>query len=173
MKFIQTIKMLLIISSITIIYCGKFQKEIFIPRTLIQNAVEKKFPYNKNAILARLTLSEPVTYLEDTSIGMRLKYKGSFLEKEIKGDLDFNGSIRYEKGKFFLENFEIVELTMDEKEFNSKGKLQKIIFNIIDNYFDCYPIYTLKQSDFKQNIAKMLLKDITVSGDSLCILIGI
>lgn len=173
MKLLQTTKLLLVISVVISTYCGKFQKEIFIPRTLIQDTLEKKFPYDKSAIFARLTLSEPFSYFVDTCIGIKLKYRGTFLDKEINGNLDLKGSIKYEKGKFYLENFEIVELTMDEKEFDSKGKLQKIIFNMINNYFECFPVYTLKQTDFKQNIAKMLLKNITVNGDSLCVLIGI
>lgn len=173
MKLLQIIKLLLVVSMTISTYCGKFQKEIFIPRTLIQETIEKKFPYDKSAIIARFTLSEPVSYFIDTCIGIKLKYQGSFLEKEINGNINLKGSIKYEKGKFYLENFEIVKLTMDEKEFDSKGKLKKIIFNMIDSYFDCYPVYTLKQSDFKQNAAKLLLKDINVIGDSLCVLIGI
>jgi hypothetical protein len=62
---------------------------------------------------------------------------------------------------------------MEEKSFSSDGKLSAIISSVIKNYIDGFPIYTLKQSDFKQNLAKMLLKNITVQDDSLCITIGI
>ena len=159
--------------SLAILNCEKFKKDVFIPRTTIQSAIEKKFPYDKSAIIARTTLTDPEIYFSDSAVGVKLKYWANLLEKEINGKLDLNGVIDYRKGKVYMKDLEIVELTMEEKEFDSKGKLIKIFKSMLNNYLDCYPVYTLDQSDFKQNLAKMLLKDITIKGDSLCITIGL
>lgn len=153
--------------------CEKFQKDIFIPRVAIQETLTKKFPYEKNVVVARTTLKDPEIYFQDSSLGIRLNYWANFLEKEINGKIDLNGSIKYHKGKFYLTNLDIVEFSMEEKSFSSGGKLSAIVSSVIKNYIDGFPIYTLKQSDFKQNLAKMLLKNITVQGDSLCITLGI
>ncbi len=153
--------------------CSKFRKEIKIPQETIQKALAEKFPYDKNAVIARITLSEPKVYFKDSCIGIQMMYVGNFLEKEVAGDIDFNGHIVYEEGTFYIANFEIVNFTVDEKEFTSKGKLKKVVIKIIKNYIDGYPVYRLKQSDFKQNLAKLLLKDITFEGDNINILIGL
>ena len=163
----------MVLASIILFNCDKFQKDIFIPRTTIQEAIEKKFPYDKSVVVARTTLTEPEIYFQDTSLGIKLNFNANFLEKEINGKLDLNGNIKYEKGKFYLRDLNIVNFSLDEKEFSSKGKLLKIIKNMLKNYIDVYPVYTLKQSDYKQNIAKMLLKNLTVKGDSLCVTIGL
>jgi hypothetical protein len=84
-----------------------------------------------------------------------------------------NGRIRYEKGAFYMDSLKLVDITMNEKEFSSEGKLQKIIINLIKNYLDSFPVYRLKQSDFKQEIARLFLKDIVVEGDSLKVIIGL
>jgi len=164
---------IVIFTSLPIINCEKFQKDIFIPRITIQEAIEKKFPYDKNALIARTILTDPEIYFQDSSIGARFKFWANFLEKEVNGKLDLNGNIKYEKGKFYLTDFNVVNFSIDEKEVSGEKKLVKIIHNLIINYIDKYPVYTLKQSDFKQNLAKMLLKDLTVKGDSLCVTIGI
>jgi len=173
----------LIFTMLFLALCSKFQKNIIISKATIQETLEQKFPVDKNAVVARLTLLDPVVYFKENfkegfktdkaNIGLRLKYTGNFLEKEVSGNVDCNGFIIYKKGKFYLADFEIVEFSVDEKEFSSGGKLEKIIVKIVRNYIDSYPVYTLKQSDFKQNIARLLLKDITVSGENLNILIGI
>ena len=153
--------------------CDKFKKDIFIESPTIQGALDKKFPFEKNAVITRAILKNPEIYFQDSSLGIRMDYWANFLEKEVNGKMDLNGNIRYERGSFYLTNLEIVNFSMEEKSFNSNGKLSAAILNIIKNYIDGYPIYTLKQSDFKQNLAKMLLKRITIIGDSLCITIGI
>ena len=38
---------------------------------------------------------------------------------------------------------------------------------MVSSYLEDYPVYSLKQSDFKQEVARILLEDIAVSGDSL------
>jgi hypothetical protein len=157
----------------TIFGCGSFHKEIVIPRDAIQSAIEKKFPYDKNMVLVRVSLKEPNIYFIGTNIGISINYWANFMEKEIDGRVGLNGHIRYEKGAFYMDSLDIKEVTMNEKEFFSDGKLKKALVNVIKNYLESYPIYRLKQTDFKQNLASLFLKNIIVDGDSLKILIGI
>jgi hypothetical protein len=156
-----------------IIGCKTFQKEIVIPRDTIQSAIDKKFPFDRSMIVMRITLMEPKIYFKETNIGINLRYWGSYLEKEIEGKIDLNGHIRYEKGAFYMDSLQLVEATLNEKEFSSDGKFQKILVNLIKNYLECFPLYKLKQSDIKQNLARLLLRDISVDGDSLKIIIGL
>jgi hypothetical protein len=156
-----------------ILGCGSFQKEIVISRDTIQSAMAAKFPYDKNMVIAKVSLREPNIYFTGSNIGININYWANFLEKEIEGKVNINGHIRYEKGAFYMDSLELADITMNEKEFSSDGKLQKIVINLIKNYLDSFPVYRLKQSDFKQEIARLLLKDIVVEGDSLKIIVGL
>jgi len=159
----------------TFVGCGKFQKEILISKDQIQSALDKKFPYDKNAIIARLTLDSTKVYFKGKNIGFKLSFYGNFLSKEIKGIVDFNGNIfyRHEKGAFYLKDFEIAQIAVNEANFSQKGKLEATVLKIVKNYLDDYPVYRLNQDDFKQNIAKLILKDISVQGENLSILLVI
>lgn len=153
--------------------CGKFKKIINIPQSTIQDALDEKFPVDKNVVVARITLSSPEVYLKDPCIGMKMMYVGNLMEKEVQGDLDVNGHLVYRKGAFYLDDFKIVNFTVNEKEFSSEGKLKKIVMKILKNYMDGYPVYRLKQSDFKQSLAKLLLKDVVIFNDELVVTIGL
>jgi hypothetical protein len=67
--------------------------------------VAKKFPYKKNAVIAKIDLNSPQIYFKETNIGLKLKYYGNFLDKEINGYFDFSGEIYYKpakKGRFIF-----------------------------------------------------------------------
>jgi hypothetical protein len=166
-------KLIIVVLLVSLLVSCCFKKEIVISRDAIQTMIDKKFPDDHNMVFMRIILMDPKIYFKNTNIGINLLYKGNYLEKEIEGKLDFNGHIRYKKGAFYLDSLEIVEVSMNEKEFSSNGKLNKIILNTLKNYLDNYPVYKLKQSDFKQNLAKLLLQDITVDGDNLKVVVGL
>lgn len=165
----------IVITIMLISGCGKFQKEVLISKDQIQATLNKKFPYDKNAIIARLTLDSAKVYFKNENIGLKLSYYGNFLNKEIKGIVDFNGKIFYNnsKGAFYLHEFEIAEISVNESNFSQQEKLEATVLKIVKNYLDDYPVYRLNQGDFKQNLAKLALKDISVQGENLAILLVI
>jgi len=155
--------------------CDTFQKDIIIPQSKIQEEMDKKFPYDKSIVIARLLLDSPLVYFKGENIGMRLNYYGNFLNKEVKGVVDFNGQIVYkqDKGAFYLSDFSIVEIAVNEANYSDQEKLKTAVSNITTNYLNDYAIYRLNQKDFKQNLAKLLLKDIKINGNTLVITVGI
>ena len=153
--------------------CSNFKKVITIPQSTIQEALNKAFPFDKNAVIARIIFSDPEVYLKDPSIGMKMMYVGNFMEKEVQGDIDVNGHLVYREGAFYLNGFQVVNFTVAEKEFSSDGRLKKVILKILQNYVDKYPIYKLKQADFKQSLARLLLKDVVIFNDELVVTIGL
>jgi hypothetical protein len=97
------------------------------------------------------------------------------LDKEINGYFDLNGEIFYkpEKGAFYLHHFEIVDLVVNKANFSNKEKLKDVALNIVSNYLDNYPVYKLNPENFKQNIAKLLLKSVSVRDDNLAVLLSL
>ena len=160
---------------LTIFGCGKFQKEISISKTQIQEMLDKKFPIDKNSVFAKLTLASPNVYLGRSNIGMKLNYFGNFFKKKISGFIDFNGEIIYkqDKGAFYLANFNIVDIKVNKSNFLNIGKLKTIFIKIIDSYLDDYPVYRLNQADIKENIAKFFLKDVKIQSENLILILGV
>ena len=152
-----------------------FQKEIIIPRAKIQELVSKKFPYDRNVIIARLTVQAPEVYFKGKRIGLKLSYNGNFLEEDIKGSVDFNGNIIYkpQTGAFYLSDFIISDITVNEYNFSEKAKIQKLIDDIISNYLNDFPVYRPNPDDFKQNLARLLVKDVFIRNDDVIIVLGV
>jgi hypothetical protein len=154
---------------------GKFQKEIVISKAEIQEILDKNFPIEKNLGFAKINLESPSVYFENENIGIRLNYSGSIFKKSASGAVDMNSQIIYrqDKGAFYLSNFNIDEIAINDASFADKEKIKTTVSNVLSYYLDDYPIYTLKQRDFKQNLAKLLLKDVRVQGDALVLTMGI
>ncbi len=80
----------------------------------------------------------------------------------------------YKPGKtsFYLSDFEIVQLTMNNETISENDKAMGIISLVVKNIFEDYPIYKLKQDDYKQNLARLILKSITVRDNDLVLWIS-
>lgn len=153
--------------------CGVFKKEVVIPKATIQDMLDKKFPIEKTTLLVKVKMSEPKVYFKSGNIGIIIKYWADALGKEMDGIVDVNTRVRYDNRSFYLSNVETPMISMNDKEIDQDGKVTKAILSILRNYLENYPVYKLKQSDVKQNLAKLLLKDITVEDESLKVLIGL
>jgi hypothetical protein len=155
--------------------CGEGPNQVLIPRTKIQEMVNRKFPYDKNAIMARVTLRSPVIYFAGNSIGMKLEYYGSFLTTEIQGTVNFTGQLSYnpDSGAFYLNDFKIVDIQANDKNFAGVEGLKTLVGNFVNSYLTGYPVYRLDPDDFKQNMAKRFLKDVSVKGENLAVTLSI
>lgn len=154
--------------------CGNFHKTIFIPRATIQGLIDKKFPIDRNLIIARLTLETPRVYFKDQNVGIKMNYKGNFLTDEIKGYFDVNGRIEYkqERAAFYLTDINIEEFEVNGLNFSNSEKIKSVIQNIANNCLGMYPVYQLNQKNFSQKIAKVFLKELTIKDESLVIRLG-
>ena len=150
------------------------RKEIVIPRAKLQESVAKKFPYEKDVGIARFTIETPEVYFKGKSIGLKAVYSANLLEKEIRGSVDVNGHVIYkpETGTFYLHDFVVSDITVNEKDLLEKVKVQKIIDKIISSYLDGFRIYRLNPRDHKQNLARLYVKDILVRNDDLVVVLG-
>ena len=169
------ISLLFIAFIIVFVGCEKFQKDIVIPRAKIQEGVEKSFPYTKNAILAKITLNDPRIYFKGEKLGVKILYVAESLGKKSIGFADFNGSVWYnqEKGAFYMSGFNLIEVTANESALSNKKGIKKAIESVANNYLEKFPVYRLKQSDYKQNLAKLLLKGLRIEGENLIVTVGI
>ncbi len=163
--------------------CSHLQTEVEIPKSKIQQVVDEKFPYHKNAVIARFRLESPEVYLSDPNIGVKLAYYGDLLDKEIEGRADFCGQIAYKatEGAFYVSDFDVVDISVDQASFSEPDKLEaallmmvnNYLLKIVNDYLDGYPVYCLDQTDFKENLGKLLIKGVRVQGNNLVVALGV
>ncbi len=170
-------KSLLLISVIAALFvtgCGNFHKTIIIPRATLQGLVDKKFPIDKNLIIARFTIDTPVIYFKNQNVGIKMNYRGNFLADEIKGYVDVNGRITYkqDKGAFYLTDIIIEEFEVNGLNLSNEKKIKNVIQNIANHCLEGFPLYKLNQKKFRQKIAKIFLKNLTIKGEELVIRLG-
>ncbi len=74
---------------------------------------------------------------------------------------------------FYLTNFDIINIEVNETNFSNEDKISSTIKAMVNSYFEDYPIYTIDPNDVKQNMTKLFLKDISVKGDNLALLLSL
>jgi hypothetical protein len=62
---------------------------------------------------------------------------------------------------------------MNNKSRLEKDDLMGLISSIMNSVFKDHPLYKLNQDDYKQNLAKMVLKSVTVRGNDLVLLLSL
>jgi hypothetical protein len=166
--------LLLVIAAIFVTGCGDFHKTIVIPRAKLQSLINKNFPIDKNIIIARLTIDTPSVYFKDQNVGIKMNYKGNFFADEIKGYMDVNGRITYkqERAAFYLTDINIEEFEVNGLNFSNTEKIKHVLQNIANNFLEGYPIYNLNQKNFRQKVAKIFLKKLTIKEETLEIQLG-
>lgn len=170
----KSLFLLSVIVTLFVSGCGNFHKTITIPKATIQGLIDKKFPVERNLIIARLKLETPSVYFKDQNIGIKMNYKGNFLTEEIHGSLDVNGRIAYkqDKGAFYLTDIYIEEFEVNGLNLSKENKIKIVIQNIANNCLEKYPVYQLNQDKFKQKIAKIFLKELTVKEETVVVRLG-
>jgi hypothetical protein len=154
--------------------CG-YQTDVRVSRDRIQGLVERKFPIEKDAMLAKLKLHSPKVFFQGNDIGLRLEYDAGLLGKSTVGQIVFHGPPVYqpEQGAFYLSRLTIDEFTVDEHSLSHKQKLRDKVTSVLDVVMPRVPLYHLKQQDFKHRLAKLLLKRVRVEDDTLVLTMGL
>ena len=152
------------------------EKEISISRSTIQKMTENKFPIEKDSRLADIKLFSPQVFFINDCIGMTIQYSAILFIKEVSGTVSFKCKPVYkqENTSFYMNNFELINITINNvNSFNGKDQLMSLISIAVNGFFNDMPLYQLNPNDYKQNMAKMLLKDVSVKGDNLVLLLSL
>ncbi|MBN2525328.1 MAG: DUF1439 domain-containing protein, partial [Deltaproteobacteria bacterium] len=123
--------------------CAGMQVEI--PRAKVQEKVEKKFPIERNVLVAKAKLSDPKVYFEEGEVGIKMKFRASFLNRKVKGKADVRGTIAFDpdKKRFFVEEMRIVEVDTGKLKLSELGELKNIVSRLVAKRLDGMVVYTL------------------------------
>ena len=93
----------------------------------------------------------------------------------LGGELDVSGGVRYDEidGQFFLTDPVIENLNIQGIPDRYSERANNVLTKALGEYYADRPIYTLRETDAKQAVAKLLLKDVIVRNRELVVTLGI
>lgn len=155
--------------------------ELRISEAQIRDKLAEKLPRTKTYLYVfQLTLSNPrVALLADSGrIRAGLDLQLNLLiggHEPLSGSVDVSGRLRYapDEGQFYLAEPQIEQLQLRGLPEKYADKARAVIATAMTEYYANHPIYRLKAGDIKQSAARLVLKDVSVSGDTLVVTLGI
>ena len=138
---------LLMILILFTLSCEKGEHTVKIPKFLVNRAVEKKFPLEKNIVLARANLSNPKVSFADNRLIMDLDFKISAIGENTEGKMKVSSSVLYDSDKreVYLDNLSIDEIVNKDGSKVEKTKMYNIFNELLSNYMARKPVYTMEE----------------------------
>jgi hypothetical protein len=131
-------------------------------------------------LIFRVTYSNPqVTLLAETNriqveLDAELDIKLREQAKKLGGSAraTFGLTYRNETKQFFLAEPELNKVTFQGVPQEHLDKVTVFASNAAREHLQKFPVYTLKATDVKTTMAKLLLKDVTVKGSEIHVTLG-
>ncbi len=148
----------------------------------IREKLGEKLPLTKSYFLIiQITLQNPRVFLEDgakrvsAGVDVLLNITVDKNPKPLGGTVDVSGGVSYkaDKGEFFLTTPEIESLEIQGIPDKYLTKVNQALTKALSKYYEENPIYTLRSTDAKQAVARMVLKDVVIENKELVITLGI
>jgi hypothetical protein len=144
----------------------------------IQQKLDAKLPASKRKMHITATVEKVQVVLKEGAdrIGARTTVRFDIpLAGEVRGNAAVNGRVRYvpDEGAFYLDSPELSELDVAHIPESLRGPVQDVMGAAMQAYFAVAPVYRLKQSDFKQSLARLTLREVTVQSGKLLLTIGV
>lgn len=144
--------------------------------------LNERFPFKKDYfIIINVDLNNPRVNLTDgknrvyagLDINLGLNITGKL--EPLGGSLDISGGVKYnsEKGSFYLTDPIIENLSVRGIPRIYMKKVNSALTEALIKIYEYRPIYTLKASDTKQAVAKLVLKDVSIENKELLITLGL
>jgi len=160
--------------------CSLSTYSVKIPVAKLQKGMEKKFPIKRKLAIGTLDLAQPKVILNEKTkrviTKMSFGYKMPLFSTQT-GIISVSGIPKYRANKsaFYLTKPNIEELKFNNNSMgNMLSKNTKGLFSkIVEEIFDKYPIYKIKDGSTKNKLLKNTIKSINVKHDVLELNLGI
>ena len=142
---------LFMISLITVILlvvsCEKGEKTVRVPLFLVNKAVAKEFPVDKNLVLARALLENPKVSFSDERLIMDLDYKISLAGNKSEGKTKVSSAVSYDSAtrEVYLTNLSVDEIRNKDGSLVEKGRIYDVINELLANYLAKKPVYEMEE----------------------------
>jgi hypothetical protein len=155
------------------------RKELVFPAEELQQKIAKQFPIERKDQFAKLQLANPQVLLQqgDERIGMRmdLVIEPPFIKKQCAGEVEFDAEVEYKpaRGEFFLVDARVRHFNLIDVPKKYQTLAQGLVNQVLKRYLDELPVYTLDGDNFKESLAKLVLKKVQVKDGKLVLEVGL
>lgn len=148
----------------------------------LREKLAERLPLTKTYFsLIQLTLDHPrVALTEGTNrvqagLEVTLNLRVGDEPKQLGGSVDVSGGVKYvpESGEFFLTDPVVERFSVQGVPEKYAPKINDALTKLLGDYYAAHPIYTLKATDVKHAVAKLLLRDVTVRDKTLLVTLGL
>ena len=151
---------------------------IALTQSEIQAALDKRFPVEKGALIFKVRFSDPVVRLRHGSekihfeVSAGTNFTVADLTPEGRGLIEAGIGYRPEEGEFILLDPEL-DLQIKGLSEEKNRKIVEVSNLILSSYVSEFPVYRLSRADVKQNMARLVLRDVRVDSGVLKITLGL
>jgi hypothetical protein len=143
----------------------------------VQQTLRRQLPVSQSKLLVTATVQAlDVEFMEsDNRILLRPEVDLSIAgQRALRGRAVIAGQIRYapETGEFFFDQPHIADVAIEGLPESLRATAEEVIARCTEGYLASAPVYRLRQGDFKQSLAKMILKSVRTRNGRLEIVIG-
>jgi hypothetical protein len=127
-------------------------KTIHVPKAIIQEKTDKKFPITKNFLVASVTLKNPKVDFKDEKLLIEADYNINLLDENSKGKMYLSSGIRYDEAKeeLYLVDLSVDKIINDKGEETANSKAEKTLKTLITNYVEMSPVYKYGEEERKK-----------------------
>ena len=127
-------------------------KTIHVPKSIIQEKTDKKFPITKNFLVASVTLKNPKVNFKDEKLLIEADYSINLLDENSKGKMYLSSGIRYDEAKeeLYLVDLSVDKIINDKGEETANSKAEKTLKTLITNYVEMSPVYKYGEEERKK-----------------------
>lgn len=152
-------------------------QEIRFSRTDLQQELEARMPLTQQQSVLSLTLSKP--HLKLLADQQRLSIRTNVLVttvfgSESRGWIAVDGKLRYQQSdySFYVDEPRISGLQLDGLAPGLQPQLKAIAQDLLAPALTNQPVYTLRDDDMQEALAKMMLRSITIKDDHVVAAVG-
>ncbi len=143
----------------------------------IEHSIARSLPVSKSKLLVTLTVrSVSVQFMagEDRILLRPQVELGIAGQTALVGRALVEGQIRYSAptGEFFFDHPRVVDLSIQGLPASVRSAAEDLVAIVGETYLATTPVYRLDQKDFKQSLAKLVLKSVQVREGQLEIVLG-
>ncbi len=138
----------------------------------LQSALDKKQPFTKKKVLYKLNLQKAELDLHESENRLSLSSEFSFstlASEPVKGECRLSGRLVYKakQSSFYLQDVELNSLRIDGISDKQLAKMSPVADLALKKLIASRALYTLKEDDIKQKLAKASLDSVKVNNKSL------
>ena len=138
---------LLVLIIISVLSCEKGEKTVKVPQFMVNKAIAKKFPVEKNLVLARAVIENPKVTFSDDRLIMNLDYKISLVGEKKEGKAKVSSKVSFDQDtrEVYLDDLLIDEIWNKDGSKVEKGKTYDILNELLANYIAKKPVYEMEE----------------------------